>query len=77
MTPYEVQRYTRYVGTPREDTRMLERHHVEDWLNRACWTNDSTFHEIVESIMSSGSDDEDEWLVIMENIIERENWPFA
>lgn len=56
---------------------MLERHHVEDWLNRACWTNDSTFHEIVESIMSSGSDDEDEWLVIMENIIERENWPFA
>lgn len=44
---------------------MLERHHVEAWVDRNLWLEDD-FNAIVNDIMACGSDDEEVWLHIVD-----------
>jgi len=42
---------------------MIERHHVEAWVNRNLWLEED-FEAIVNDIMKCGSDNEEVWLII-------------
>ena len=54
---------------------MLERHHVEAWVNRNLWL-DEDFEAIVNDIMTCGSDDEEVWLTIVDMKLERQGLAF-
>ena len=55
---------------------MLERYHVEAWVNRNLWT-DEDFNTIVNDIMECGSDNEEVWLMIVDMRLEQQGLAFT